>query len=107
MSELQDQILDALNKNVNLSEQEYKEKVIKADASTEAHGVEGKAPVSEKTRHKRIQSNFYGISLNFLSCLLNAMEQQQILIAQQNAMLFAICEKENIDVNKYIRRTDE
>ena len=107
MTELEKQIKEALNNNVDLTEEEYKEKVIEADKATAGHGMTKKAVVTESVRHKRIQSNFYGISLNFLSCLLNALENQTALLSQQNAMLYALCEKEGIDVNKLFRNTDE
>lgn len=99
MSDLDIEIKNALNENVNLTKEEYKEKIEKADKATEGHGIAGDAPVDEETRHKRIQSNYYGISLNFLSCILSAMEQQTILMAQQNELLHKLLEKENINVN--------
>ena len=108
MSNLNKQIEEALNKDVNLTEEEYKEKILKADKCTEAHGiVNKKVAVTEAVRHKRIQSNFYGIALNFLSCILNAVENQAVLQAQQNAMLYEICKKENINVDKLFNNTDE
>ena len=106
MSELEQQIKEALNKDVDLTEQEYKEKVIKADEVTENHGATKKAPVSEALRHKRIQSNFYGVSLNFLASLLNEMSTQTNLLVQQNTMLYALCKERNIDVDKLFRANE-
>lgn len=107
MSELDKQIKSALNNNIDLTEEEYKEKVIEADKATAGHGITKKAAVSEAVRHKRIQSNFYGIALNFLSCILSSLENQTALLSQQNVMLCALCEKEGIDVSKLFRNTDE
>lgn len=66
MSELEQDIETALNANVELSKEEYAEMCARADESTKANGVEGKAPVSEATRHKRVQTNFYATALNIL-----------------------------------------
>lgn len=66
MSELEQDINTALNANVDLSKEEYAKRCAIADESTKAHGVEGKAPVSEATRHKRVQTNFYATALNIL-----------------------------------------
>lgn len=108
MSELKKQIEEALRKDVNLTKEEYKEQVLKADKATESHGIVNKrVAVSEGVRHKRIQSNFYGIALNFLSCILSAIEEQTVLLSQQNAMLYEICKKEDIDVDKLFTRADE
>lgn len=106
MSELEKQINEALSKGVNLSEKEYKEKVIEADEITATHGVKGEAPVKESVRHKRIQSNFYGISLNFLANLLGELATQTQLLNQQNAMLFALCKENNVDVDKLFRNNE-
>ena len=106
MSELDREIKEALNKDVDLTEQQYKDKVIKADEVTAGHGATKKAPVSEALRHKRIQSNFYGVSLNFLASLLNEMSTQTNLLVQQNTMLYALCKEKNIDVDKLFRANE-
>lgn len=67
---MNNEIKTALEKDVDLTTEEYKAKIEAADKSTKAHGFEKKAPVSEAVRHKRIQSNFYGYSLNMLNALL-------------------------------------
>lgn len=67
---MNNEIKTALEKGVDLTVEEYKAKIEAADKSTKAHGYEKKAPVSEAIRHKRIQSNFYGYSLNMLNALL-------------------------------------
>lgn len=61
---MENEIKQALENNVDLSKEEYAEKNKMADQSTKMHGVEGKAPISEALRHKRIQTNYYGTSLN-------------------------------------------
>ena len=106
MSELEKQINEALSKDVDLSTEEYREKVVKADEITAGHGATTKAPISESVRHKRIQSNFYGISLNFLANLLGELATQTQLLNQQNAMLFALCKENNVDVDKLFRNNE-
>ena len=61
---MEEVIKQALNANVDLSKEDYAKLSSDADQSTEKHGVKGKAPVSESLRHKRIQSNYYGTSVN-------------------------------------------
>jgi hypothetical protein len=66
MTEYDKDIEMALNADVELSEKEYAEKCAMMDESTKQHGVEGKAPLSEAKRHKRIQTNYYATSMNIL-----------------------------------------
>ena len=66
MNDFGNEIDVALNANVELSKEEYAKTCANADESTKAHGVEGKAPLSEATRHKRVQTNFYATALNIL-----------------------------------------
>ena len=69
----EEQIKEALERNIELSEEEYAEQFEKACGC--ANGNIGKAreyakkPVSEKTKHQRIQSNFYGSSINYQSAI--------------------------------------
>lgn len=97
---LKEQIETALTRDVDLSEEDYRQKDEKADTVTKAHGQTNRAPISEAKRHKRIERNFFGLSINYLACLLSALDNLNTLLTQQNAMLYAMCEKENIDVNK-------
>ena len=83
---MNNEIKNALEKDVDMTPEEYKAKFKKADAATAAHGFGKKAPVSEAVRHKRIQSNFYGYSLNMLNALL--AEQ-----TRTNTILMAIYEE--------------
>lgn len=77
---INDFINEALNKDVELLPEEYKAKCEQADATAEFHGAEGAAPIDEDTRHKRIQSNFYGTVLNFLASILcEASETNRLL----------------------------
>lgn len=66
MSELEQDINTALNANVDLSKEDYAKMCAMADESTKQHGVDGKSPISESTRHKRVQTNFYATALNIL-----------------------------------------
>jgi hypothetical protein len=66
MTELEKDIETALNANVDLSEEEYRAVCEKADGCTKAHGVKGRAALSEGRRHKRVQMNFYATALNIL-----------------------------------------
>lgn len=66
MSELEKDINTALNANVDMSKEEYAKMCELADETTKVNGVEGKAPVSEAVRHKRVQTNFYATALNIL-----------------------------------------
>ena len=78
MKEALDDVVD----NISLADmaEEYKEKNEKADASTKAHGVEGRAPLSEALRHKRIQTNFYATMLNIgVSLLAEVTETNRLL----------------------------
>lgn len=71
MDKLKKGIIRALNKDINLSPAEYAEKCREADKTTENNGIKntarGKTPiVNEELRHKRVQTNFYGTTLNLL-----------------------------------------
>lgn len=66
MNELEKDIMAALNANVELSKEEYAKVNALADESTKANGVQGRAPISESTRQKRVQTNFYATALNIM-----------------------------------------
>lgn len=77
---LNEEIKQALMRDVDLSEEEYRAKNEAADASTKAHGVKGRAALTETTRHKRIQMNFYGTALNIMvGILAEASETNRLL----------------------------
>lgn len=100
---LQKQIEEALEKDVDLTDEEYRLKDEKADTVTKAHGQDTKAPISEAKRFKRIQRNFFGLSINYLACILSALDNSNTLLTQQNAMLYELCKKENINVAELFR----
>ena len=79
-------IQKALDKDVELTEKAYREKCKEADKSTAAHGVEGRAPISEAVRHKRVQTNFYGTCLNVL---LSELSQTNALLTELIGMHYA------------------
>lgn len=65
-SELAKIIEKALLQDVNLSEEEYKNKRLESDEQTKQNGYEGKASVKEPVRARRMAMNFYGTVLNIL-----------------------------------------
>ena len=77
---MENEIKQALENNVDLSKEEYAELNKKADVSTKSHGVEGRAPISEALRHKRIQTNYYGSSLNVGMQTLAALSNIETLL---------------------------
>ena len=79
---MNNQIEQALNQNADLSAAEYKEKTMRADEITKAHGETGNAPVSEALRHKRVQTNYYAPSLNVSLALLAAIDRNNDLLAE-------------------------
>lgn len=80
MTDMEQTIKEALEKDVDLSPEEYRAKNEAADANTKAHGVKGRAALTEGQRHKRIQMNFYGTVLNILvSLLAEASETNRLL----------------------------
>ena len=74
-----------LQRNVELSEEEYAKQFDKACKT--ADGNIGKAreyakkPVSEKTKHARIQSNFYGTSINYIMAIYEELARLNDLMA--------------------------
>ena len=87
MTEIKDYIKDALERDVDLSREEYAEKQKKADEITAAHGVEGEAPLSEEERERRMRMNFYGSTLNVMMALYSAVEQLNNGVAAIASML--------------------
>lgn len=81
-NDLNEIIDEALMKDVELSAEEYKVKCEQADATAEFNGAVGAAPVDEDTRHKRIQSNFYGTALNFLASILCEVSETNRLLGE-------------------------
>lgn len=90
---MKNEIRNALMKDVDMSAEEYRAKCERADDITSAHGEKhdapGKVPVSERTRHDRIEMNFYGSCLNILMGIYSA-------VCELNATMAAlISEPEN------------
>lgn len=77
---LEKEVEAALMKDVDLTEEEYRAKNEKSDLSTKTHGVKGRAALTEGTRHKRIQMNFYGTALNVLVSLLAEVSETNRLL---------------------------
>ena len=80
----------ALNEDLDLTREEYKEKKAKADAITAAHGVEGEAPLTEEERERRMRMNFYGSTINILMALLSAVDDLANRITMMNNNLVAL-----------------
>lgn len=80
--DINEAINQALMQDVDLPAEEYKKKCETADATAKVNGVEGKAPVSEAVRHKRIQLNFYGTILNFMASLLCEVSETNRLLRE-------------------------
>ena len=89
MDKKNEYIEQALNKDADLSESDYRDKCIQADKSTKVHGVEGRAPIGEALRHKRIQTNFYGTCLNVLLSALSELSQTNALLMELVGMKYA------------------
>lgn len=77
---LQEEVKAALMRDVDLSEEDYRAKNEAADKNTAAHGVKGKAALTESRRHKRIQMNFYGTTLNIMVGLLAEVTETNRLL---------------------------
>ena len=80
MTELEKEIKEALEKDADLSPEEYRAKNEAADESTKAHGVKGRAALTEGQRHRRIQMNFYGSTLNILVGILAEVSETNKLL---------------------------
>ena len=65
-AELSELIKQSLLKDINLTEEEYKERCLSNDKQTEKNGYTGKASISESKRARRMSMNFYGTVLNIL-----------------------------------------
>lgn len=102
MSKMKD-IMQALENNVDLPDEEYKALCEKADKVTASNGIDGKAPLTEARRHKRIQSNFYGMAINILSSIHAGLCEQEELLRVQNVLLGALCEKKGININELFK----
>lgn len=79
-AELSKLIEQALLQDINLSEEEYKEKLKASDKQTEINGYVGKASLDERVRARRMSMNFYGMVMN---TLLNMHATNLEMLAEQ------------------------
>lgn len=82
IDEIKEFIDNALTQDTEISREEYREKCEQADATAEAHGIDGEAPITEEERHARIQTNFYGTALNFLASILCEVSETNRLLSE-------------------------
>lgn len=82
MTDFTNDVKTALEDNVDKSEEEYAKINADADSSTEKHGHGETKKMSEATRHKRIQSNFYGTSTNILLNILVSLNETNRLLTE-------------------------
>lgn len=82
MSEFKEMAIEALNNGVEATSEEFNEQAKAADNSTEKHGVKGESPLTEEERHKRIQSNFYGTTVNFMAAILAELSHTNEMLEQ-------------------------
>lgn len=87
---IEEQVKQALNADLDLSEEEYKAKNSAADNTTKAHGVKGRGALTEAQRHKRMSMNYMGSSLNLQASTLAQLNYIGALLEAQNAMLAEI-----------------
>ena len=84
-------IKEALERDVDLSPAEYAEKSKKADKTTAAHGIKGKAPISEIARERRMRMNYYGTVINIGMSILAALDElnNNVKILNNNIVLLS------------------
>lgn len=75
-------IEQALLKDINLTEEEYKAKRLADDKQTDKNGYNGKASLKEPVRARRMAMNFYGTVLNIL---VNIHATNLEMLAEQKA----------------------
>jgi hypothetical protein len=97
MEGLEKLIQNALLNDVYLTDEEYNEKILKADQATEGHGMTNKAPISEAKRHKRIEMNYYGISINYMANILGELVNTNRILME--LLKSTLKERENTDGN--------
>ena len=97
MEGLEKLIQNALLNDVYLTDEEYSEKILKSDQATAGHGMTNKAPVSEAKRHKRIEMNYYGISINYMANILGELVNTNRILME--LLKSTLKERENTDGN--------
>lgn len=83
-------ITEALERDLDLSREEYAKKAEEADRVTAAHGIEGEAPLTEAEREARMRMNYYGISLNLGMNILAALNDLSERVTVLNNNLVAL-----------------
>lgn len=100
----QEMILKALNTNVNLSDEEYKKEMEKADNQTAINGATKLAPRSEATRHRRMHMNYMGTTINILLNMMVSLEelakQNEQVLAEQKALTDYLARAMGIEVER-------
>lgn len=85
-----EEIKKALERDVDLSREEYAEKSAKADEVTAKHGVEGEAPLTEEERERRMRMNYYGSVINIGMAILAAIDDATNAIKTLNNNILAM-----------------
>lgn len=83
-----------LTKNVNLTDKEYHEVLEKVTKTYDANNQTKSKSISLEEKRKRIASNFYGSSINFLFQILNLVGD---LYDRCVPLLYAIAEKVGVE----------
>lgn len=105
----EDLVKNALEKDVNLSSEDYAKSRENASKSADFHSGETIPELpeweAEERKHKRIQSNFYGTALNFFLAFqdhLSEIRESKSRIEEKldltNALLLALAQRFGIDV---------
>jgi hypothetical protein len=87
----EEQIKKSLERDTDISREEYAEKMRQADAATAAHGVAGEAPLTEGERERRMRMNYYGTMVNIGMSILAAIDEltENIKILNNNIVILS------------------
>ena len=82
----EEMIKEALERDTDITREEYAKKAARADEITAAHGIEGEAPLSEEERERRMRMNFYGTVINIQMSMLSALDDiaERITVLNNN-----------------------
>ena len=92
-------IEQSLLKDINLTEEEYKQRCLDNDNQTAQNGYTGKASVSESKRARRMAMNFYGTILNILINI-HATNLEMLAEQKQTNRLLETLMQVDIEENK-------
>lgn len=98
--ELKEMINKALTQDVDLTDEEYEAKIIKADENTRKHGVKGKASANESKRARRMAMNFYGVMLNIMMNIHATELEKLAAIKENNRLLLTVINGGEEEVNE-------